>query len=135
MNIDILRTNANAVSLLAGIGVNIGDAASQAQAARAKLMEQKTAEEAQVIAGLIGGFEAAAIANVGNQVELQERLVEAQKSLTALTRAKDYMMATGTQWPLKALMNFPIPVDIKKAKLDEVPTDWTPPAAASTSGS
>ena len=131
MNIDILRANPTASALLAGIGVNIGDAVQMANAAQAELMKRKTAEEAAAIAALVAGFEAAAISNVGHQTDLRTQLETAEANQAALAKAKDYMLAGNSSWPLKKLIGIPVPKDIKEAKLDEVPADWTAPAAAS----
>jgi enoyl-CoA hydratase/carnithine racemase len=131
-SIDILRANSAAVSLLAGIGVNIGDAATLASAAQAKVLEQKTAEEAAMISGLITGFEALAIGNVTQQVNLAKQLEAAQKDLAEAAKAKDYMMNGGSGWPLKALLGFPVPKDIKEANLHKVPEGWTVPTATAS---
>jgi hypothetical protein len=130
MNIDILRANPAASALLAGIGVNIGDTVSLAQAAQTEMLKKKTAEDAAILSGLISGYEAAAIANVSQQVTLEKQLAEKKKDLMDLARAKDYALAGSGNWPLKKQLGVPVPKDIKEAKLDEVPADWTAPAAA-----
>lgn len=130
MSIEILRANAMASALLAGIGVNIGDTITLAQQAQAELMKKKTAEEAGLIASMISGFEAAALANVTNQVALTKQLDTAKTDLQKLARAKDYMIAGNSTWPLKKALGFPVPGDIKNAGLDVIPDAWTPPAPA-----
>ena len=84
-----------------------------ANAAQAELMKRKTAEEAAAIASLVAGFEAAAISNVGHQTDLRTQLETAEANLAALAKAKDYMLAGNSSWPLKKLIGIPVPKDIK----------------------
>lgn len=132
MSRELIQNDPALAALLSGVGVNVTAALDLAKQAREKQVADSTKQAAEAISGLIQGYEALQTSAAVTLLDQQRAVAKTQKDMAGAHRAYLYLMATGKDLPLKAIIGFPVSKDLKDRGLDKVPEDWTPPAAATT---